>query len=253
MSSSLPSDTYAKGMSHWSETEDVTPALSRWQYSLFKPFLGRKLLEIGAGIGRITAVVAAAGAHEELVATEPSPQFFGALRDRLRDTPKSIALEATAEALLPEYREHFDSVYSVHVMEHIEHDRQFLEAMLNLTRPGGNVIILVPALPFLFSELDTNIGHYRRYNKKMMRALIHGLPVEIRHMAYNNLLGVLGSFYFSKVRKVNYQKDDASKQQFIGLYRFFSEYVVPGIQLFERFVPVPVGLNLTLVLTRRST
>ncbi|MEO8372053.1 MAG: class I SAM-dependent methyltransferase [Candidatus Solibacter sp.] len=245
-------DTYAKGMAHWSETEDATPALSQWQYSLFRPYLGSKLLEIGAGIGRITRVVAAARAHEELVATEPSPNFFGALRDRVQGVPKSIALQATAEALVPDYREHFDSVYSVHVMEHIEHDRPFLESMLDLTRPGGNVIILVPALPFLYSDLDVNIGHYRRYNKKMMRALIQGLPVDVRHLAYNNLLGVLGSFYFSKIRKVNYQKDEASKQQFMGVYRFFSEYVVPGIQLFERFVPVPVGLNLTLVLTKRS-
>ena len=114
------------------------------------------------------------------------------------------------------------------------------------------MIVMVPAMPFLFSELDRNIGHYRRYNKGMIRTLVRGLPVEIRHMAYNNLLGVAGSLYFSKFRKINYQNNDAARSRFYGVYRFFSEYVVPGIRVFERFVPVPIGLNLTIVLRKSS-
>lgn len=245
-------DPYAKGMADWSESEPGTPSLDQWQFSLLRPHLGRRLLEIGAGVGRITALVADAGCHDELVAIEPSPQFFGLLQTRTCKSPKTTLREAEAANLLPEYREHFDSVYSVHVMEHIEHDRQFLETMLELTRHGGNVIILVPAMPFLFSDLDRNIGHYRRYNKEMIRTLIRDLPVELQHMAYNNLLGVLGSLYFSKFRKINYQKDAAARNNFFGVYHFFSEYIVPVIRVVERLIPVPVGLNLTIVLRKRS-
>lgn len=245
------SDPYAKGMVHWSESKlDLTPSLDRWQFSLLRPHLGRKLLEIGAGAGRITALVAEAGCHDELVAVEPSPYGFHLLQVYAGKWPKTILMEAEAAKLLPQYCEHFDSVYSVHVMEHIEHDRQFVETMLALTRPGGNVIIMVPALPFLFSELDRNIGHYRRYNKRMIRTLVRDLPVEVRHMVYNNLLGVLGSFYFSKFRKINYQKNDVASSNFFGVYHFFSEYIVPGIRVLERLVPVPVGLNLTVVLRK---
>jgi SAM-dependent methyltransferase len=213
--------------------------------------LGRTILEVGAGAGRITALVAEAGCHDELLAIEPSTHFFGLLQVRASSLPKTLLMQAETAKLLPEYAEHFDSVYSVHVMEHIEHDRQFLEEMLALTRPGGSVIILVPALPFLFSELDRNIGHYRRYNKKMVRMLIRDLPVEIRHLAYNNFLGVLGSLCLSKAGKINYQKDDSARKKFFGAYRFFSEYVVPGIRVIEKFVPVPLGLNLTVVLRKR--
>lgn len=249
-----PKDPYAAGMIHWaSESElDVTPSLDQWQFSLLRPYLGRKLLEIGAGLGRITALVAELGSHDELLAVEPSQSFCSVLQNRLGKMPKTRVMETVAEKLLPEYRDHFDSVYSVHVMEHIENDRQFLETMLDLTRPGGNVIILVPAMPFLYSELDRNIGHYRRYNKKMIQALIRGLPVEVTHLAYNNLLGVLGSLYFSKFRKINYQNNAAAKKNFVGVYHFFSEYIVPGIRAFEKIVPIPVGLNLTIVLSKRT-
>jgi SAM-dependent methyltransferase len=247
-----PKDEFASGMIHWSESEfELTPTLDRWQFELLRPYLGRKILEVGAGAGRITALTAEAGAHDELLAIEPSPHFFSLLQSRAGSLPKTTLMRLETAKLLPDYPAYFDSVYSVHVMEHIEYDRQLLEEMLALTRPGGDVIILVPAVPFLFSELDRNIGHYRRYNKKMIRALIRDLPVEIEHLAYNNFLGVLGSLYFSKIGKINYQKNDTAKKKFFGVYRFFSEHVVPGIRVVEKFVPVPIGLNLTAVLRKR--
>jgi SAM-dependent methyltransferase len=252
MSTKPSTDEYTSGMVHWSEGQfELTPSLDRWHFELLQPYLGSKILEVGAGAGRITALAAEAGGHDELLAIEPSPHFFELLQRRAGSLPKTTLMQTEAGGLLPHYAVHFDSVFSVHVMEHIEHDRAFLEEMLALTRPGGSVIILVPALPFLFSELDRNIGHYRRYNKKMVRTLIQDLPVEIQHLAYNNFLGVLGSLCFSKVGKINYQKDDSARRKFFAAYRFFSEYVVPGIRVIEKFVPVPVGLNLTVVLRKR--
>ncbi|MGO9272695.1 MAG: class I SAM-dependent methyltransferase [Terriglobia bacterium] len=204
-------DDYALGMVHWSDAAlGLTPALDRWQVELLQNYLGRRILEVGAGAGRITAIVAEAGRHEELVAIEPSPHFFGLLQKCAGSLPKTTLMPAETGALLPAYAGHFDSVYSVHVMEHIEDDRRFLEQVLALTWPGGHVIILVPALQFLFSQLDHNIGHYRRYDKKIICVLVRGLPVQIEKLAYNNFLGVLGSLYFSKIRKVNYQKDQTA-------------------------------------------
>jgi len=244
-------DDYAVGMVHWSDAAlGLTPALDRWQVELFQCYLGRRILEVGAGAGRITAIVAEAGRHEELVAIEPSPHFFGLLQKCAGSLPKTTLMPVEMGTLLPAYADHFDSVYSVHVMEHIEDDRRFLEQMLALTRSGGDVIILVPALQFLFSQLDRNIGHYRRYNKKMIRVLVRGLPVQIEKLAYNNFLGVLGSLYFSKIRKVNYQKDQNARRTFFGLYGTFSKYVVPCARVIEKATPVPLGLNLTLVLRK---
>jgi len=245
-------DRYALGMVHWTADElELTPTLDRWHFELLRPYLGCKVLEVGAGPGRITALVAGAAQHDELLAIEPSPHFFELLRSHVGAFPGVSLLQTETGRLGSEYANHFDTVYSVHVMEHIADDLRFLKEMLALTRPQGAVVVLVPALPFLFSELDRNVGHFRRYTKKMIRTLAQGLPVKIERLAYNNLLGAAGSLYFSKVRKINYQKDDAARRKFFGIYHFFSEYVVPAVQGVERFVPVPLGLNLTAVLRKQ--
>jgi len=252
MGPSPSNDHYALGMVHWTENElELTPTLDRWHFELLRPYIGRKVLEVGAGPGRITALVADAAQHDELLAIEPSPHFFELLRTHVGAVPGVSLLQTEAARLRSEYANHFDSVYSVHVMEHIADDLGFLEDMLALTRPKGVVIILVPALPFLYSDLDRNVGHFRRYTKRMIRSLVQRLPVEVEHLAYNNLMGAVGSLYFSKLRKINYQKDGAAKRKFFGLYHVFSEYAVPAIRLVEKFVPVPLGLNLTAVLRKQ--
>jgi len=251
MQTSPSNDDYASGMVHWTEGQlELTPTLDRWHFELLRPYLGRRLLEVGAGPGRITALVAGVTQHDELLAIEPSPHLFELLCSRVGTFAGVSLLQTETGRLGSEYANHFDSVYSVHVMEHIADDLQFLKEMLALTRPKGVVIILVPALPFLFSEVDRNVGHFRRYSKRMIRTAVQSLPVKIEHLAYNNFLGAIGSLYFSKIRKINYQKDAAAKKKFFSVYHFFSEYVVPAIRVVEKFLPVPLGLNLTVVLRK---
>jgi SAM-dependent methyltransferase len=145
----------------------------------------------------------------------------------------------------------FDVTFSVHVMEHVEDHVSFIRQQLDLLRPGGRLIILVPALQFLYSTLDKNIGHFRRYNKSSLRAVFKGMPVRIDKLFYSNFLGVIGSLYFSRIRKVEYQSSESERKRFFKVYQIFSQFFVPVIEVAERFVPVPIGLNLTLVATKK--
>jgi hypothetical protein len=63
---------------------------------------------------------------------------------------------------------------------------------------------------------------------------------------------VLGSLYFSKFGKVQYQTGETQRQRFFKIYQIFSQYFVPGIQMVERVIPAPVGLNLTVIATRQN-
>src|ERR1041385_1235922 len=169
-------DAFAKGMTYYTdEQRDLTPELDRFQFELFRRYLGRRVLEVGGGGGRLTELVAKEAAPEEFVSIEPSEHFYRILEARYPAAGPVRILQATTAGVQDQFREHFDSVFSVHVMEHIEDDRAFLEECLNMTRPGGAVIVLVPALQFLYSDLDRGIGHYRRYDKPMMRRLAAGL------------------------------------------------------------------------------
>ncbi len=246
-------DSFAKGMTYFTdEQRDLTPELDRFQFSLFRQSLGPRVLEVGGGGGRLTELVLESGTAAEFVSIEPSDHFYGILAARYSHSEKVTVLKCTTTEIQERYAGHFDCVYSVHVMEHIEDDRAFLRECLHLARPGGAVVVLVPALQFLYSDLDRNIGHYRRYSKRSLRELTDGLDAAIEKLQYNNFLGVLASAYYVKFRKLDYQKSSQSRAAFFRLYGLYSRYVVPVVAALERVVHPPVGLNLTLIL-RKST
>jgi phospholipid N-methyltransferase len=250
----LMPDSFAKGMTFYTdEQRDLSPELDEFQFDLLQRYLGRHVLEVGAGGGRLTHLVAQRLAPEEFVAIEPSRHFFSILSSRFPDSRPVKLLDCTAKDIRSEYAEHFDSVFSVHVMEHIENDREFLDDCLCLTRQGGLVIALVPALQFLYSDLDRNIGHYRRYDKRMIRTLVSTLPATIEKLQYNNFPGIIASAYFIKYKKLNYQENEVTRTRFFHLAKAYSRYVIPVVTALERLVPPPIGLNLTIVLRKRPT
>ena len=67
--------------------------------------------------------------------------------------------------------EKFDTMLYVDVLEHIETDREEIQCAYSRLRPGGRLIVLVPAFGVLFSPFDRAIGHHRRYNADQLRAL----------------------------------------------------------------------------------
>src|SRR5438105_13812863 len=111
------SDEYTKGMlCYEADDADSTPTLNRWEYGLLKPFLGRRILEIGAGAGRITSLLISEGNFDELVAVEPSAHFRQLFESKMPPHPNVRLIAATTRELLPQYHGYFDSVFSAHVM-----------------------------------------------------------------------------------------------------------------------------------------
>jgi SAM-dependent methyltransferase len=246
-------DAYAKGMIHYGQEQaDCTPEYDRFQYGLFRQYVRGTVLEVGAGDGRITALALSGGELDQIVALEPSPHFFRLLQARVGQDPRVTLLEAETAAVRSQRPEGFDCAFSVHVMEHVADDRGFLEDMLAMTKPGGTVVVLVPALQWLYSDLDRSIGHFRRYDKKSIRRLVPGLNARIERMFYSNLIGVAASLYFVRLRKLDYQKNEQNKKRFFFLYSLFSKYAVPVVRVLEGLIAPPVGLNLTVVLRKSS-
>ncbi len=72
------------------------------------------------------------------------------------------------------------------VLEHVEHDREFLEELLTLLTPGGHILMTVPADMSLWSPQDENYGHFRRYETQQLMDLWSGLPVNVIFLSYFN-------------------------------------------------------------------
>lgn len=78
----------------------------------------------------------------------------------------------------------FDFVSLLDVIEHIEDDQKFLEHVSRFIKPGGYILITVPAFSWLWSPIDEMAGHYRRYTKAQLRKLANSANLKIEKQYY---------------------------------------------------------------------
>jgi len=95
------------------------------------------------------------------------------------DRADRTLIEADLAEDLPPDAPQYDLVLALDVIEHIDDDRGAVWRLAQLAKPGGHVIISVPALPALFSEFDRVQGHRRRYTPESLRSAIAGSGLEI--------------------------------------------------------------------------
>src|SRR5262249_299835 len=138
------------------------------------------------------------------------------------------------ELLLPtEERGSYTGAVSYNVLEHIEDHVGALRSMAKLVRPGGKIVLIVPAFPFAMSPVDIATGHVRRYTKKTMRAALTEAGLTVAHVRYVNALGLLGYYMATSVFKL------APKEG--PMVKFYDRFVLPVTKAAERVVTMPFG------------
>lgn len=156
------------------------------------PYLGSRVLEIGAGIGA-TTVNFPKPDTDEWVCLEPDPNLAAALRDRLQSgelPPICSVKSGSLRDLAGEAP--FDTVLYIDVLEHIQTDEEELARAAKLLNPGGHLVVMSPAHQFLFSKLDAAAGHVRRYTKSALIALTPDNMSAVR-TRYLDSMGMLAS------------------------------------------------------------
>lgn len=202
----------------------------------FSECLTGEVLEIGAGIGQISEGILALPSVSKLVAIEPDAGFRVGFRERL---PHIRLIEGTT-ADLPA-GESFDSAIMVNVLEHIEHDEAELITIRQILKPGdGRICILVPARQEIFSKLDSHFGHFRRYDKPMLRGKLERSGFQVEKLHYFNLVG-----YFAwAIRYKLLQGMDFDIRQ----VRFFDRMIFPPTNRIETLcMRPPIGQSLIAV------
>ena len=84
----------------------------------------------------------------------------------------------------------YAAVFLMDVIEHIEDDVSFLCSASAHARPGGIVVINVPANQWLFSRYDETVGHVRRYNRTTVVRLLRDaglVPLDVRYWGLSML------------------------------------------------------------------
>lgn len=132
-----------------------------------RPYLGAEVLEVGAGLGSTTLILCAE--HSRWVCLEPDIGMADNLARMIAagQLPSCCLVEVgtIADLVGRVGEERFDSVVYIDVLEHIKEDRAELAEAIRLLRPGGHLVVLSPAFPWLYTSFDRAIGHFRRYRR----------------------------------------------------------------------------------------
>lgn len=144
----------------------------------------RTVLEVGCGQGAFGARIAT---RADYLGLEPDRAAFEVARARIEPLGGRV-LNSTHEALEP--GSEYDLVCFFEVLEHVLDDAGALKAWAALARPGGHVLLSVPAFAHRFGATDVHSGHYRRYDPEQLReALVEAGLQEPRLVVYGWPLG----------------------------------------------------------------
>jgi SAM-dependent methyltransferase len=211
-----------------------------WMLDRGEKYLGQRVIDVGAGIGTFTGMLAETG--RQVVAVEPDPTFASRLRQRFEGHENVEVREEDADELSPETLGHcVDSIVCFNVLEHIADDEQALVRLGTLLTPGGHLLLLVPAHPFLYSSLDAALGHERRYRKPDLDRLLNEAQVDVKELRLVNPIGALGWLVSARI---------------LGRRRI----PLASLRLYDRLVPVlrpldsvelPLGLSVWAVASAR--
>jgi SAM-dependent methyltransferase len=206
----------------------------RWIIDEFRGYLGRSVVEVGAGCGDLTALLLETGV-ERLHAFEPSTNLFSRLEGRFSGESRVSLCNGffTADSAPNE----INSIIYVNVLEHIADDGQELRTVHASLEPGGHVLIFVPAHAWLFSDADREMGHFRRYSRRNLRRRVEEAGFVIEKFQYMDLAGIV-PWYVNFVLLKN-----AFSARSVAYY---DRFVVPPMRHVERFIGPPLGKNLLL-------
>jgi 2-polyprenyl-3-methyl-5-hydroxy-6-metoxy-1,4-benzoquinol methylase len=207
-----------------------------WQGRMVLPHLGRRVVEVGCGIGNFTGMLLD---REVVVAIDIEQACVDRL---LRRYPGRKNLRAfVCEDLRTLARFAPDSVVCLNVLEHIEDDAAALQQMRAILSPGGVIVLMVPAFPALSGPIDRNLGHYRRYTRRSLMKLAVACELRVRQARYMNAPGFFGWWC-----NAHLLRRQAQSPPQITLF----DKLAPLLSRVESVLPPPFGQSLLAVLER---
>jgi len=218
---------------HYVGTElDVFAHATNWKSyvrSQLRPYLLGDVLEVGAGIGSATRLLCD-GTQRRWVCLEPDRSLAERIkRDCLPHFQNCEVRTGTVSDL--DRQETFDTIIYIDVLEHIRDDLGELACAAQHLRPNGVLVVLAPALPWLFTPFDAAIGHFRRYTRKSLRSVA---PPSLREerCLYLDAVGMLASAGNRMLLR--------SATPTVGQIRFWDRFLIP----LSRFADVVLAFSL---------
>lgn len=169
-----------------------------WMGQALRPYIGDRVLEIGAGIGNLTAQFLP---REFYVASDINPHYIEYLRSFAQGKPYLHVLEINAGDAqhFAGLEEQFDTVVMLNVLEHVPDPKAALLNIKAALQPGGRAVVLVPAHPSIYGSLDVALGHRERYTTEELKRQLTEAGFRVQTMFDFNRVSVPGWWFTGRV------------------------------------------------------
>ncbi len=212
-------------MSQYTYEGDELPTFAeavRWKRYFrdkLRLWLTGDVLEVGAGQGGTTQLLYD-GSQLSWTCLEPdaslAEQISAETTWPASAGPPQVVVGTLAE--IDPSLQQFDTIIYIDVLEHIEHDAEELEQAAKLLKPGGTLIVLSPAWPFLFSDFDRAVGHFRRYTRWSLTAVTPA-SVNLERLFFLDSLGTV----LSLANRLLLRRSQPNRSQ----VQFWDRFVIP--------------------------
>ena len=209
-------------------------------YERIKPFLGDRILEVGAGIGNITRKLLD---REYVIISDVSEDHLNTLGKRFVESSRLRIAGFDLNHCDPaRFRdERLDTVLCLNVLEHIEDDSAALRCFHEILDPGWRLVLLAPACKALYSKIDAGLDHYRRYSRCELASKIQDAGFTLESERFFNLPGAVGWFVNGKILRRRMLPKNQMK---------LFDLMAPLLKL-EDHLRIPFGLSLLAVGRKR--
>jgi len=140
----------------------------------------------------------------------------------------------------------FDNVICLDVIEHIRDDFGAVKNFYYILKPGGRLILNVPAFSFLYGKRDKSMGHLRRYSKLMLFNILEGVGFKVKKITYWNMLGFWVYFISERIlgKRVN---EDIRYKPKTFVQKLLNKIIFWWMERVESKLIFPLGLSVFAV------
>ena len=218
---------------------DISDKYRSYQIDLFKKYVGKEILEVGSGRGKIIEILSREH-DKKFTLLELDENFFDFLKKNFNSKNIKILKEKSENLDGNKY----DTIFYLDVIEHIEKDVDELNIAYNLLKKNGHLIIIVPAFQILYSQFDLNVGHFRRYRKKFFINYSKQKNLEIKKLAYFDILGFF-IIFFSKILNLANSKNTS-----LGIKIW--NFLIPLSKLIDKITLHSLGKSIVCIYKKTS-
>ncbi len=209
---------------------------------LIKDFISGSFLDIGCGTAAMVDELNHRGFQGDGI--EPDPSLFKLAEKRKSSSSATYRVfNKGISDLTPEFMSGYSNILLLDILEHVEKDGDNLKKIFSCMKPGSRLLCILPALSALYGKRDESVGHFRRYDKKMVVDLFSLVPFKSIRVQFWNLLGVPVYWWYEKVLQKQIEETFRYKK-ISWVSRCLNGVLLGWFSCIENKVRFPLGLSL---------